>query len=242
MALISIAVSWGFGRHLKTLEPTRSIQALKYDYLQQPFHVMSSCFGRISFALFLVEIIQKFIAQKRFLYSLMALQFAVNGSTATLIMAQCRPVQALWNREIEDNCLSPRVQEYYSFFQGCRSRYRPADCRDTFILIRPAVNIITDFTLAVFPATFIWQLNMKLRKKIGLTLVLGLGILSVSAHISLFKDLGSSRTAVLWSRQPSRLCKSNLWHQDPIIHVGFIAQFPCLLPVTDMMYQMLQLG
>ena len=127
MALISIAVSWGFGRHLNTLEPTRSIQALKYDYLQQPFHVMSSCFGRISFALFLVEIIQKFVARKRFLYSLMALQFAVNGSTAILIMAQCRPVQALWNRKVENHCLSPRVQEYYSFFQGCRSRYRPSD-------------------------------------------------------------------------------------------------------------------
>ena len=127
MALISIAVSWGFGRHLNTLEPTRSIQALKYDYLQQPFHVMSSCFGRISFALFLVEIIQKFVARKRFLYSLMALQFAVNGSTAILIMAQCRPVQALWNRKVENHCLSPRVQEYYSFFQGCSSRYRPSD-------------------------------------------------------------------------------------------------------------------
>ena len=233
MALISIAVSWGFGRHLKTLEPSRSIQALKYDYIQQPFHVMSSCFGRISFALFLVEIIQKFIARKRFLYSLMALQFAVNGSTAILIMAQCRPVQALWNRKIENNCLSPRVQEYYSFFQGCRSRYRPADSGDAFLLIRPAVNVITDFILAVFPATFIWQLNMKLRKKIGLTLVLGLGILSVSAQLSLPKGLGSSRAAVLWSQQPSRWCKLNLWHPDPIIPVGFIDRFLCLLPVTN---------
>ena len=185
MALISIAVSWGFGRHLETLEPTRSIQALKYDYLQQPFHVMSSCFGRMSFALFLVDIIQKFTARKRFLYSLMALQFAINGSTAILIMVQCEPVQALWNRKIENTCLSPRVQEYYSFFQGCRSRRRPAVSGDAYLLIRPAVNVITDFILAVFPATFIWQLKMERRKKIGLTLVLGLGILSVSARLSL---------------------------------------------------------
>ena len=133
MALISIAVSWGFGRHLETLEPTRSIQALKYDYVQQPFHVMSSAFGRISFALFLVDIIQKFTARKRLLYSLMALQFAINGSTAILIMVQCRPVQALWNRTIENTCLSPRVQEYYSFFQGCRSRYDPTESEDAFL-------------------------------------------------------------------------------------------------------------
>lgn len=56
-----------------------------------------------------------------------------------------------------------------------------------FLPIRPAVNVITDFTLAVFPATFIWQLNMKLRKKIGLILVMGLGILSVICSASLFE-------------------------------------------------------
>ena len=126
MALISIAVSWGFGRHLTSLNPTRSIQALKYESIQQPFHVMSSCFGRISFALFLVEIIQNFITRRRFLYLLMALQFAVNGITAIIIMVQCRPIQKLWNHKVEGDCWNPRVQEYYSFFQGCKSKYRPA--------------------------------------------------------------------------------------------------------------------
>ena len=120
MALISIAVSWGFGRHLASLDPTRSIQALKYDYIQQPFHVMSSCFGRISFALFLVEIVQKFVMRRRFLYALMVSQFAVNGTTAIIIMVQCRPIQALWNHRVDGDCLNPRVQEYYSFFQGCK--------------------------------------------------------------------------------------------------------------------------
>ena len=47
-----------------------------------------------------------------------------------------------------------------------------------------AVNIITDFILAVFPATFLWQLNIQLRKKIGLMLVMGLGILSASPQLS----------------------------------------------------------
>lgn len=121
MTLISIAVSWGFGRHLTSLDPTRSIQALKYDYIQQPFHVMSSCFGRISFALFLVEIVQKLITRRRFLYSLMALQFAVNGTTVIIITVQCRPVQALWNHKVEGDCWNPRVQEYFSYFQGCKS-------------------------------------------------------------------------------------------------------------------------
>lgn len=126
MALISIAVSFGFGRHLASLEPTRSVQALKFESIQQPFHVMSSAFGRISFAVFLVEIFQKFMARRRFLYSLMALQFAINGTTAMIIMLQCRPIQALWNHKLEGDCLNHHVQDYFSYFQGCRSSFRPA--------------------------------------------------------------------------------------------------------------------
>ena len=127
MALISITVSLGFGRQLKSLDPTRRIQSLKYLYIEQPFHVMSSCFGRISFALFLVEIIQKFITRRRFLYSLMILQLAVNGSTVITIMVQCRPVQALWNHNVEGDCWNPRVEEYYSLFQGCKSNHRSVE-------------------------------------------------------------------------------------------------------------------
>ena len=126
MVLLSIAVSWGFGRHLTSLDPTRSIQAIKYNYIQQPFHVMSSSFGRISFALFLIEIVQKFVTRRRFLYSLAALQLAINGSTSIIILVQCRPIQKFWNRRVEGDCWNPHVQEYYSFFQGCMSTYRPA--------------------------------------------------------------------------------------------------------------------
>ena len=96
------------------------VQAIKYDYIEQPFIVMSSCFGRISFMLFLLQIIQKMVIRRRFLYTLIALQFAVNASTAIIIMVQCRPIQALWNHTVEADCWSPNVQEYYSYFQGCK--------------------------------------------------------------------------------------------------------------------------
>lgn len=208
MALISIAVSWGFGRHLDSLEPTRSIQALKYDYIEQPFHVMSSCFGRISFALFLVEIIQINITRRRFLYSLMALQFAVNGSTAIIIMVQCRPVQALWNHKVEGDCWNPRVQEYYSFFQG-------------------SVNVITDFILAVFPATFIWQLNMKRRRKIGLILVMGLGIFSMVATIIKVVQIKSLAARSDYTYATARLI---IWTSIEQYVIMIAASIPIIVP------------
>jgi len=67
MGLLSISVSWGLGRDLASLGPARSIQAVKYTFLLQLFIAMSPGFGRISFALFLVQIVQKNVKQRRFL-------------------------------------------------------------------------------------------------------------------------------------------------------------------------------
>lgn len=43
--------------------------------------------------------------------------------------------------------------------------------------IEIAFNAATDLYLAVFPTYIFWNLNMKIRAKIGLMVLLGLGIL-----------------------------------------------------------------
>lgn len=45
------------------------------------------------------------------------------------------------------------------------------------MLTREAFNAATDAYLAVFPVYIFWSLNMKLRIKIGLMVLLGLGVL-----------------------------------------------------------------
>lgn len=47
-----------------------------------------------------------------------------------------------------------------------------------------AINSATDLALAIFPATIIWQLNMKTTVKVSLIVMMGLGVLWVtSIHI-----------------------------------------------------------
>ena len=104
----------------------------------------------------------------------MALQFVINATTVIIILVQCRPIQALWDPTVKGSCWSRLVQEYYSYFQGSGFILNP---RGASLTTRAGFNALTDLILAVFPATFLWPLNLKLQKKIGLILVMGLGIL-----------------------------------------------------------------
>jgi hypothetical protein len=42
---------------------------------------------------------------------------------------------------------------------------------------------VTDLALAIFPATIIWNLNMKLAVKLSLIVMMGLGVFTMAASI-----------------------------------------------------------
>ena len=95
--------------------------AVKFNWLSQPFHVMSTCFGKISIAILILRILAPNKLRTWFLYSLIALLLIVNVVCVVFIFAQCNPPKALWRTAIHGNCWSPKVQENYSFFQGCET-------------------------------------------------------------------------------------------------------------------------
>ena len=81
---------------------------------------MTPVFGRISFALFLIQVLRKNIKRRRFLYMIIVTQVIVNVTTSALILAQCRPLKSLWDTAVNVDCWGPQVQLYSSYFQGCR--------------------------------------------------------------------------------------------------------------------------
>jgi hypothetical protein len=46
-----------------------------------------------------------------------------------------------------------------------------------------ALSALVDLFLAVYPATVLWKLQMNRKKKIGLSVILGMGILFVPPHL-----------------------------------------------------------
>jgi hypothetical protein len=116
----SVAVHWGLGRHIQFLTPEQIKYSIKWVYLCEFFAIMSPGFGRISFALLLLGLIPPTKWRRRFLWTVISIQFIVDVGTVLISFCQCRPLAGFWDQSIEAECWPPVVQQYTGYFQGCR--------------------------------------------------------------------------------------------------------------------------
>ncbi|KAL3452753.1 hypothetical protein BJX65DRAFT_319464 [Aspergillus insuetus] len=164
--LVTISAHHGTGRHAADLAAYQVTQSTKYNWLSQGFHVMSTNWGKVSVGLFLLRIIQKVKNQRHapVMYAGLVLMTLINAVCVYTIYGQCSPTRRLWDQTLEGECFDPEVQRDYAFFQGSASAF-------------------SDLVLAVYPLFTIYHLQMPLRLKIGLGILLSLGIIAMTAAI-----------------------------------------------------------
>lgn len=97
-----VMVHYGVGHHQLYFElsPQRLLQlsqALKWQYICQILFIISTMFTRVSVCFFLLRIFGTKRKWKNTLYGIMAFSVATNISSASLVLAQCSPVQKLWD-------------------------------------------------------------------------------------------------------------------------------------------------
>ncbi|EED12777.1 integral membrane protein [Talaromyces stipitatus ATCC 10500] len=137
---------------------------VKWVFLCEFFSILSPGIGRIAYAFLLLGLVPPVQWRTRFLWSIIAIQFVVDIVTIIISFAQCRPLSTFWNHDVSGTCWSPSVQQDTGFFQG-------------------SVCSAVDLTLAVFPASMFWNLNMERKKKIFLSCLMGLGVFAMTASI-----------------------------------------------------------
>ncbi|KAL4914323.1 hypothetical protein BDW62DRAFT_213546 [Aspergillus aurantiobrunneus] len=163
-ALVIVSVQNGSGRHTDVLSDHHVRMAAKYQILSQGFHVMSTNFGKVSVAMFLIRIISGVKNHKRGMYALIVIMSLINIGCVVTIYGQCTPTRFMWDRGVEGSCWPPGAQQKYAYFQGSTSAF-------------------TDLILAIYPLFTIQQLQMATRVKLGLGFVLSLGIIAMIAAI-----------------------------------------------------------
>ncbi|KAM0814059.1 putative Integral membrane protein [Seiridium cardinale] len=164
--MLTISASWGLGKHINDLasQPEAIMYTVKYVFLCEFFSIMSPGFGRISFAFLLLALVPPNKTRRRFLWSIIIIQFIVDVGTVVISFSQCRPIEGFWDHSIDAGCWPPYVQQYTGFVQG-------------------SVCSAVDLMLAVFPATLFWTLNIKFKDKLALCGIMGLGIFAMVASI-----------------------------------------------------------
>ena len=99
----------GLGQHVECLDPDRAYSTLQWSILSQAHHI--ACLGlvKISLCLCILRVIDR--VERRiaiFLWINIAVVGAVHIAQLAMLLAECRPLNALWDRRIHGRCYSPK--------------------------------------------------------------------------------------------------------------------------------------
>ncbi|KAJ5158645.1 uncharacterized protein N7500_008296 [Penicillium coprophilum] len=165
-ALITVGVNYGFCRHVWDLDTKTVVpKVIMFDYLTQTFGIAGGTLGRISFIVFVIGLLGTRKSHRVILWVIVGLQVVTNLILIIILFVQCPGhASAIWTQNGEHKCWDVRIQAYYGYYQG-------------------SFNSATDLYLAVFSTYIFWSLNLKLRVKLGLVTLLGLGIFAMAASV-----------------------------------------------------------
>lgn len=153
---ITTEVLNGLGRHeyYLTSAQRRLFQAVGWADWIQTFITLALM--KISICLFLLRIVDtKHVV--RGMYALISCITLFTAVSVFLFLGVCRPLRAYWDVGVNGVCLSDHQIESVVIAQGI-------------------LSVISDLILAALPAIFLRNLEIGLRTKVGLCLLMGLGI------------------------------------------------------------------
>jgi len=158
--LVSVAVHYGLGMNITDIkDPQDRMNAVKYLTLAPNFNILSVGIGKTSIVFFLIRLLSgtESTSRKIVLWVIVLISNMLNIAGVSTVLGFCTPTESIWNPDVPGTCIDPQVQLGIGMAQVC-------------------YNAVTDFFLALFPVVIFWNLNVKLRRKIGLLMILGAGV------------------------------------------------------------------
>ncbi|KAL2057154.1 hypothetical protein ABVK25_002893 [Lepraria finkii] len=162
----ALSVHYGMGQHASTLDPPQTVLSIKWSWMAQILQLFANTTGKLAVITYLATIHGPSHPRSKlaFLWSLSSLQVASVIIIIAFILAQCSPLQKLWNEAIPGTCNGRIRNQNFAFFQGSLSAF-------------------TDICLAVYPMLIFWTLQMKNKTKILLCILFGFGLLAAVSSI-----------------------------------------------------------
>lgn len=165
------------------------VTALKYSSIAEPIGILSGLCTRLSICLFLLRIFGTKQEWRWGLYAVMVLATAVIIPTMVSLLAKCSPVQKLWDPRVPGKCWQAQTAIDISYFNG-------------------AGSVLCDWILATMPIVFMWNIRMRIRVKVGICLLMGLGYFTgvcaivrtkLFANGNFEEEQGNSTAFAIWA-------------------------------------------
>ncbi|GAW16233.1 hypothetical protein ANO14919_056560 [Xylariales sp. No.14919] len=166
-AILTTSVIWGLGRKYESITPDEYVNILYWETLSQFFVNIQPVVPRWSIALLLIRIFGKVRPWFRwFLIFWVALMAVTAIISNVLTFTYLDPVEALWDPTVESRYrFNPYVEYYIALGVGWEAA-------------------ISDLAFAIIPVVFVWNLQLPLRRKIGLIALLSGSLLAFLASLA----------------------------------------------------------
>ena len=153
------AGSYGAGRHVYYISESDLAKASLFGTVGVPFSQLAMALPKIAAAGVLVRIAgpqaPKWI--KYYLYTITAILTLLSSIYSIFLFVQCTPAFALWTNVPDAHCWSPLVIEITG-------------------IVSSVFSVFVDLNLAIYPIVIMRRLQMELRKKISICILMGLGV------------------------------------------------------------------
>ncbi|KAF2478335.1 uncharacterized protein BDR25DRAFT_276256 [Lindgomyces ingoldianus] len=178
-AVCIAATNHGMGTHVWLLDMPTMLQTIKsavqYLFICQVLYAFAVAFTKIS----IIASYLRFVQEKRFRISMLITAVVIGGLWITGVFVtifQCRPVSAAWDfTNLNGKCVN-----YVDYLYASS-----------------ALTVATDIVLCVLPWPYFWKLQMSLKQRIILCLLLGGGAGACVASVLRITKLDMLRNADL---------------------------------------------
>ena len=139
---------------------------LEFSAISEGINVLGIGVVKISVCLTLLRVVER--ARRGitlFLWFLLVFVAVTHLALAMLFFLHCRPLAALWNMEVRGSCLSTHTTVLAGY-------------------IGFAIDVVTDLVCAAIPVLVIHRLQMSVRSKVALCMLMGLGVFTAGCAVA----------------------------------------------------------
>ena len=100
----------GLGKHIECLSPARAHATQQWGIAAQALHIVCLGLVKISLCLCILRVIDR--VERRiatFLWANIAVVGTVHVAQLAMLLAECRPLNALWDLNVHGSCYSPNT-------------------------------------------------------------------------------------------------------------------------------------
>ncbi|OJJ50176.1 hypothetical protein ASPZODRAFT_13265 [Penicilliopsis zonata CBS 506.65] len=220
-SIVTVSIHAGYGRHASTLEPHELERAKFFNAVAFAPGILSFCLPKLAVVALLVRIMNPSRSQRIFMWTLVCGTGLAALCCVVILFAQCHPTRALWVDGIQGaKCWNASILVEYSIAVGC-------------------LSAAVDLYLAIYPILILVKLHMHRKKKIGLSIAMGLGVFACVMAI-----VKCSRLPSLYNRSDTTYASADvfIWTDIESNTIIIAACIPTLAPLIELLLGKRALG